>query len=82
MKKTIETFRTVGDYELRELTQLKPSCFNGMVRVHKTRVTVERIEEPDDVIRGRIQELWDKCNNWHDREPLLAMATTYGMKLT
>ena len=53
--KTFETFRDIGPFELRQLTQEQPSCFNGMVRVEKYRVTVEKVEESVDVIRARVR---------------------------
>lgn len=54
----IETFRDVGPYEMSSLRQDQPTCFNGIVRVHRYRVTFERIDEPDEVIRDRILKLW------------------------
>lgn len=81
-KTVIETFREVGSWELGNLKQSEPSCFNGCVRVVKYRVTVERVEEPDDVVRARIQALWDTCDNHHHRGPLRDMARTYGMSLS
>ena len=78
---TFETFREIGSFELRQLTQENPSCFNGMVRVEKYRVTVEKVEEPVEVIRARLQKLWDECENHHHREPLVRAGMKYGLDL-
>jgi len=77
----IETFRNPSSYWLRQLEQDEPSAFNGIVEVRKYRVTVELIDEPDDVIRDRIQKLWDECDNHHQWQPLKAMAKKYGLEL-
>lgn len=73
-----ETFREFDSYSSMNLTQDKPSCFNSMVRVRKYRVTVELIDEPIDVIRARIQKLWDESRNIHHAEPLLKAAKQAG----
>lgn len=59
----------------------KPSSFNGFVHVEKFRVTVERVEEPVEVIRERIAKLWAECKNHHQWLPLRGMAAKYGMEL-
>lgn len=76
-----ETFREIGAYDVGTLTRDKPSAFNGMVSVVKYRVTVERIEEPVEVIRARIQRLWDECDNHHQWAPLRAAAAQVGLTL-
>lgn len=75
---TLETFRYIGDYEKGNLTQLKPSCFNGIVRVKKYRITIEEIEEPNEVIAERLEKLWVECDNYHHYKPLLDAAKTIG----
>lgn len=80
-KTSIETFRDPRGYWLRQLKQEEPSSVNGDVEVRKYRVTVELIDEPDDVIRERIQKLWDECKNYHHWQPLEAMAKKYGLEL-
>jgi hypothetical protein len=79
--KTFETFRDIGQFELRQLTQEQPSCFNGMVRVEKYRVTVEKVQEPVEAIRARLQKMWDECDNHHHREPLARAGLKYGLDL-
>lgn len=77
----IETFRNPIDYRPHQWEQNGPSVFNGIVEVRKYRVTVELIDEPDDVIRNRIQKLWDECENHHHWQPLKAIAKKYGLEL-
>ena len=76
-----ETFRVLGNYEIDNLTQSNPSCFNGMARVVKYKITVEEIKEPVEVIRARIQKMWDECDNHHHWGPLRAVGKKYGMEL-
>lgn len=77
----IETFRDVGPYEMSSLRQDQPTCFNGIVRVHRYRVTFERIDEPDEVIRDRILKLWLESDNIYHVHPLRVVAAKYGLDL-
>ncbi len=77
----IETFRGIGDYELAHLTDNSPSAFNGFVRVEKFRITIERINEPQDVYAARLTELWETCDNIHHMQPLKATAARLGVTL-
>lgn len=79
--KSIETFRDIGSYELRDLTMSEPSCFNGMVHVTRRRVTVEEIEEPLDVIQERLRKLWFENKNLHNFGPLVSTGLKYGIDL-
>ena len=79
--KIFETYRRIGDYTISDMTQDKPSCFNGTVSVRKFKVTISVIDEPIEVIRERIQELWDKCDNYHHWDSLRAVAKEYGFEL-
>lgn len=78
---SVETFRDPRGHWLRQLEQKEPSSFNGNVQVRKYRVTVELIDEPDEVIRERIQKLWDECNNHYHWKPLKNEAKKYGLEL-
>ena len=78
-KNVFETFRDIGQHEILRMTQNEPSCFNGIVRVTKVRVTIEDVQEDDDVIRARLKKLWDECKNPHHWHPLKVMANKYGM---
>jgi hypothetical protein len=45
----------------------EPSSFNCMVNVRRFKLTVELIDEPDEVLIERCKELYKKENNWHNR---------------
>ena len=55
-----------------------PDVFNGSVHVYRYRHTVERIEEPREVIFARIAELYRATTNHHDRTALREEATRLG----
>lgn len=59
----------------------KPSVFNGFVRVVRYRLTIERVEEPEEVYRARLLELWETCDNHHSWSPLRVAATARGLTL-
>ncbi len=80
--KPFRTYRKLDAYDQRQLRHDAPSCFNRMVRVRQYKITVELIDEPDEVIRARLQKLWDECDNWHHWEPLKKEAKKYGLMLT
>ena len=81
MKKIFETFNVFSDYQLRNMQQDKPSCFNGFVRVKKYKVIIEEIEESKEIIVARLQKLWDECANWHHHVPLKNAAKKIGYEL-
>lgn len=54
-----------------------PSAFNSFVNVYRYRVTVERIEEPDEVIVERLLTIYRTSDNYHDREAAHAHAKTH-----
>lgn len=82
--KTIETFREVGDYELKgySFNNKEPSCFNGRVSIKKYKITVEVIEEPIEVYQERLEKLWIECDNHHHWGPLemAAKSINYNFK--
>ena len=78
---SFETFRTIRAHERVNFIQKYPSSFNREVRAIKYKITVEQIDEPLDVIQSRIQKLWNRCDNWRDKPPLLAAAKKYNMSL-
>lgn len=59
----------------------RPSCFNGIVNVHRYRITIEKLDEPIDVIRERISRLWEESDNFHHRGPLRVEAAKVGLTL-
>lgn len=77
-KIVVETFRRIGGYELSNMEQKEPSCFNSDIRIEKYRVTVEIVQEPKEVIHARLEKLWVECGNVRHREPLRAMAKKHG----
>lgn len=81
MGASFETFKEIRSFEIYNLTQKKPSCFNSMVRVRRYKVTVELVDEPKEVIQARIQKLYDETTNMHYREPLKVEAKKYGFEL-
>ena len=78
--KVIETFGNPM-WAMTRVGGSEPSCWNGDVSVLKYRITVELIEEPVEVIRARLQDLWDRCDNHHHAAPLQSAANRYGVEL-
>lgn len=76
-----ETFRKIGTYQLRDLKQDEPSCFNQEVNVKRYRVTIEEIEEPVEVLAERLRLLWQNSRNIHDLDPIHAVAKQLGIEL-
>lgn len=63
-----------------ERVQLEPSCFNGIVRIDRYRITIEKIEEPFEVLRDRLIKLWrDTEYNSHYWDPMRKCADQIGM---
>lgn len=82
VRREIVTFREIDTYAIGQMTQAKPSSFNGMVRVRKYRVTVELVDEPIETIRARIIDLWERCHNHHQWNAIHTEAARYGLDLT
>ena len=81
-KLIFETFSDpTSSYIISNIKQDEPSCFNGIIRVKKYRVTIEEIKEPKEFIQKRIQTLWDNCSNHHHRIPLREAAKEVGLEL-
>lgn len=78
---SIETFRDIGNWEMRNLTDNNPSCFNGIVRVEKFKITIEKIEEPKEVYQERLQKLWEESDNHHHHLPITNKAKHLGIEL-
>ena len=78
---SFETFKKLGPYERTSLLQKDPSRGSKSVRVVKYKVTVEKIDEPLDVIRARIRKLWEERDDWQDPSSLLAAAKDYNIVL-
>ena len=78
---SFETFRKIGSYELMNLTSTEPTCFNGNVNIRKYKVTIELLEESNEVLAERLQNLWDNCDNYHHHNPLKFEANEIGYQL-
>lgn len=76
--KILETFRDIGAWEFNQISQPEPSCFNDRVRINKYKITVEEINEPNEVYGERLERLWINSNNHHDIDPLKKAATKIG----
>lgn len=78
---SFDTFRKIGLYEQHNLQSKEPSCFNGNVSIRKYKVTIEPIEESNEVLAERLQKLWDECDNHHHWTPLKNAALQIGYEL-
>ena len=76
-----ETFKKIDGYRKTQLIRDQPTCFNGDVSVRKYKVTIALVDEPIEVIRERIQKMWDECDNSHHWEPLRKEAAKFGLSL-
>jgi len=58
-----------------------PSLVN-FVRIKRIRITIEAIEEPDEVIAARVLELWETTPfNHHYTDTFSRLARRYGLTL-
>lgn len=78
---SFDTFRKIGIYEQSNLLKSEPSCFNGDVSIRKYKVTIEPIEESNEILGERLQKLWDECDNSHHWKPIREMAKQIGYEL-
>ena len=80
-KTIIETFRNPEGYWLNQIKQDEVSSFNGIIEIEKYKVTIEKIEEPIEILQQRIQYLWDNFDNYHHFEPIKKMAEKLNYEL-
>lgn len=59
----------------------EPDCFNGIVHYRRHRITVELVEEPEEVLHARLITLWRNCDNHHSWIPLKNAAAQHGLDL-
>ena len=78
---SFETFRKIGIYEQSNLLSKEPSCLNGNVSIRKYKITIEPIEESNEILSERLQKLWDECDNSHHCTPLIKAAKQIGYEL-
>lgn len=81
MKTTFETFRKLGSFEIDRMTEKEPSCFNRIVAIRKYRVTIEEVQESDEVLIARLRKLWAETKNHHSWDVLQAEAKRLGIIL-
>ena len=75
--KTVETFKKLDQYELNILENTKPSAVNSL-RYRKYKITIELIEESDEVLTKRLQKLYDETNGYRKRDMILKEAEHKG----
>ena len=74
-----ETFKELSYFSQMNMAEEKPYCWNGVAYIRKYRVTVELVEEPVEVLRERVQKLWDECDNFHNWDTIQKHANELGM---
>lgn len=79
-REIIETFMSPSYMMLKNLKQKEPSCFNGLVRVRRYRITIEEIPESKEVIEERLEKLWVESDNSHHMKPLNSVASSMKYK--
>ena len=78
--KVIETYSVPYNLEQSCSNHNAPSAFNGYVLVERYRITVEKVEEPIEVVRDRLRKLWRESErNFHHWTPMRATAERLGM---
>jgi hypothetical protein len=77
--RVVETYQDPS-WTLGRLVASEPTAFNGDVRIRRYRVTIERIEEPVEVLRDRLRALWRTSErNSHHWAPMRRVARELGM---
>jgi hypothetical protein len=76
----VETYRDPS-YTLSDIGHSSgPSVGNGELRVRRYRVTAELIDEPLDVLRQRVTDLWETtASNHHDWDAFKIAWSELGM---
>jgi hypothetical protein len=79
----MQVFDTFGNPEdqIQRLLIEAPTALNGLVRVERYRITVERIEEPEEVIKERLQELLAQKGHIDKNKQVRETASRLGIKL-
>lgn len=78
---TFETFKKIDNYQINTLSRNNPTCFNGNVSIIKYKITIEKIEESDEIYIERITKLWENCDNFHHFNSLKSVAERFGLEL-
>lgn len=69
-------------YWLSSQRKDSPSCFNGYVSVYKWKISIEKVEEPIEVIQERLETLYRQSDNHHDYQPLQNFVKSIGYTFT
>lgn len=69
------------EFAVRRSVLIAPNVWNGEVHVRQYIVTIERMEEPKEVIRARLQKLFEESENHHEWGPLQGAAHSVGVEL-
>lgn len=78
--KVIETYGEPASYTIDRMTSSEPWAGNGYVQIERYRITVERIEEPREVLIERLRMLWRTSEpNHHSWDPMRAKARELGL---
>lgn len=82
-KPTPAVFETFGDpsQQIERFLTAKPSIFNGTVSVERYRITIERIEEPEAVLKERLTELIEAPGHIDKYKHVRKAAARLGIKL-
>lgn len=79
--RVIETFFPIEDYEILNWENYQPSCVNGSLNIEKYRITIEKIDEPKQIIKDRLRLLLRKCKNFHHYEAFQKKAKKLNIKI-
>lgn len=77
----LEVFGKPTEYSLNQLGSCKPSVFNDVVKVERYRVTIEKIEEPNEVLRERMIVMMAERGHIDKNSNLRAEAKRLGITL-
>lgn len=80
-KQVYECFGNPRYYAQRAEGHTAPSCVNSNVRYRRYRITVELIDESVEVLKARLQKMWDECKNPHRWAALRMAAKAIGLEL-
>lgn len=79
--KEIEVFGLPSDAALSYLGEQVPTIFNGKVNVKRYRITIQEVEEPNDVLKERLQQLLDKGGHVSNTKAIQEEAKRLGIEL-
>ena len=80
-EETVTVFESFRKPDTHEFLQNEPSYFNGWLRLKKYKITIELIDEPNEVYQQRLQDIWDISNNNHSYWGVKSEAKKLGFEL-